>query len=226
MAIILNNKGTKMTLKKPMILATVSLFALAACDPTLGPQEQQRTRTGAGVGAILGGLAGSTIGSGDTGNVIAGAAAGAVLGGVIGQSMDQQARDLRNSVNNDNITITNTGSELVVTMPQDILFATDSTAVRPDLQRDLRAVANNLRKYPDSTIDIIGHTDNTGSAGYNQDLSERRARAVGNVLRDAGVSGNRIETYGRGEDQPVATNLNADGRAQNRRVEIIIRPNR
>lgn len=226
MAIIQNNKGTKMTLRKPLILATVSLFALAACDPTLAPEEQQRTRTGAGVGAIFGGLVGSQIGSGKTGNVLAGAAAGAVLGGAIGQSMDQQARDLRQSVTNDNITITNTGSELVVTMPQDLLFATDSSAVRPDLQRDLRAVANNLRDYPNSTIDVIGHTDNTGSAGYNQDLSERRARSVGNVLRDAGVSGNRIEAYGRGEDQPVATNLTADGRAQNRRVEIIIRPNR
>lgn len=226
MTIIQNNKGTNMTLRKPMILATVSLFALAACDPTLAPEEQQRTRAGAGVGAVLGGLVGSQIGSGKTGNVLAGAAAGAILGGAIGQSMDQQARDLRNSVNNNNITVTNTGSELVVTMPQDILFATDSTAVRPDLQRDLRAVADNLQQYPNSTIDVIGHTDNTGSAGYNQDLSERRARSVGNVLRDSGVSGNRIETYGRGEDQPVATNLTADGRAQNRRVEIIIRPNR
>jgi outer membrane protein OmpA-like peptidoglycan-associated protein len=215
-----------MTLGKPLILATVSLFALSACDPTLAPEEQQRTRAGAGIGAILGGLAGSAIGDGDTGNVVAGAAAGAILGGAIGQSMDQQARDLRRTINNDNITVTNTGSELVVTMPQDILFATDSSAVRPDLQRDLRAVATNLQQYPNSTIDVIGHTDNTGSAGYNQDLSERRARAVGNVLRDAGVSGNRIATYGRGEDQPVDTNLTAQGRAQNRRVEIIIRPDR
>jgi outer membrane protein OmpA-like peptidoglycan-associated protein len=213
-----------MTLQKPLILATVSLFALAACDPTLAPEEQQRTRAGAGIGAILGGLAGSQLGDGDTGNVLIGAAAGAALGGAIGQSLDQQARDLRRSVNNDNIVVTNTGSELIVTMPQDILFAIDSTAVRPDLRRDLFAVAENLRSYPNSTVNVIGHTDNTGSAAYNQDLSERRARSVANVLRDGGVSGNRIAAFGRGEDQPVATNLTAEGRAQNRRVEIIIQP--
>lgn len=211
-------------IQKPLILATVSLFALAACDPTLGPDERQRTGVGMGLGAILGGLAGSQIGDGGAGNVIVGAAAGAALGGAIGQSLDQQARDLRRSVDNENISVTNTGSELIVTMPQDILFATDSSAVRPDLQSDLFAVADNLRQYPNSTIDIIGHTDNTGSAAYNQDLSERRARAVANILRDGGVSGNRIAAYGRGEDQPVATNLTAEGRALNRRVDIVIRP--
>lgn len=213
-----------MILQKPLILATVSLFALAACDPTLAPDERQRTGAGVGVGAIVGGLAGSQIGSGGPRNVILGAAAGAALGGAIGQSLDQQARDLRRSVNNESISVTNTGSELIVTMPQDILFAIDSAAVRPDLRRDLFAVADNLRQYPDSTINIIGHTDNTGSAAYNQGLSERRAQSVANVLRDGGVSGNRIAAFGRGEDQPVATNLTAEGRAQNRRVEIIIRP--
>ncbi|MBC7156338.1 MAG: OmpA family protein [Rhodobacteraceae bacterium] len=215
-----------MIARTPLAIAGVAVFALAACDPTLAPEEQQRTRSGAAIGAIAGALAGTQIGEGDAENVLIGAAAGAALGGAIGQELDRQARDLRRAIGNDNITVTNTGSALVVTMPQDILFATDSAAVRPDLRNDLFAVAGNLQSYPDSTIQIVGHTDNTGSAAYNQDLSERRAGAVAAVLINAGVSPSRVAAFGRGEEQPVATNLTAEGRAQNRRVEIIIRPNR
>ena len=89
-----------------------------------------------------------------------------------------------------------------------------------------RAVASSLNRYPNSTIEVIGHTDNTASAAYNQDLSQRRASAVANVLIKSGVPGGRVAAYGRGEDQPIASNLSASGRAQNRRVEIIIRPTR
>ena len=101
----------------------------------------------------------------------------------------------------------------------------DSAALRPDLTNDLYAVAANLQKYPASTIQVVGHTDNTGTAGYNQDLSQRRAGSVAGVLISAGVPGSRIVAVGRGEDQPVASNLTPQGRAQNRRVEIVIRPN-
>ena len=78
----------------------------------------------------------------------------------------------------------------------------------------------------DTRIEVIGHTDNTGSAAFNQDLSQRRASSVANVLRDSGVPSNRLVTFGRGEEQPIASNLTPEGRAQNRRVEIIIRPTR
>jgi outer membrane protein OmpA-like peptidoglycan-associated protein len=120
--------------------------------------------------------------------------------------------------------VTNTGEYLIVNMPQDLLFATDSASVRPDLTADLRTVAASLLKYPNSRIEVIGHTDNTGSAAYNQDLSQRRAVSVAGVLRESGVPSGRLAAYGRGEDQPVASNLTPEGRAQNRRVEIIIRP--
>jgi outer membrane protein OmpA-like peptidoglycan-associated protein len=111
-------------------------------------------------------------------------------------------------------------------MPQDLLFAVDSAAVRPDLRADLSAVASSLLRYPNSRIEVIGHTDNTGAAAYNQDLSQRRAVSVAGVLREGGVPGARIAAFGRGEDQPIASNLTPEGRAQNRRVEIIIRPTR
>jgi len=105
-----------------------------------------------------------------------------------------------------------------------VLFATGSAALRPDLTSDLRAVARNLMDYPASRIEVIGHTDNVGNAALNQDLSQRRAASVANVLVNNGVPAGRVATMGRGEDAPVASNLSDAGRAQNRRVEIIIRP--
>jgi len=130
-------------------------------------------------------------------------------------------RDLGN-----NIDVINTGDELIVRMPQDILFAFDSDRVRPDLRADLFTLADSLQRYPDTTVQIIGHTDNVGSASYNQNLSERRASSVGSVLVNAGVPGSRLRIFGAGEDQPIASNLTEEGRAQNRRVDIVIRPNR
>ena len=85
-------------------------------------------------------------------------------------------------------------------------------------------VAQSLQQYPNSTVQVVGHTDNSGDAGYNQSLSERRANAVADVLMNGGVPFGRIQTYGRGEDQPVASNLTTEGKAQNRRVEIVILP--
>ena len=153
-------------------------------------------------------------------------AAGAAIGGAIGYSLDQQAEDLRASMANENIVIDNQGDQLLVTMPEGILFDTDSAAIRASLQADLRALARNVQRYPDSTIDVVGHTDNTGSAGYNQDLSARRATAVAGVLLEQGVAPSRVRSFGRGESEPVDTNLTPEGRQQNRRVEIFIRPTR
>jgi outer membrane protein OmpA-like peptidoglycan-associated protein len=212
-----------MILKAKMtILATASVLALTGCvtsDP-----NANRTRDG----AIIGGLLGGVLGAANSDNQLAGAAlgatAGALAGGAIGQALDRQARDLRGSLSNDQIRIENTGEELVVTMPEGILFDIDSAAIRASLQADLRALARNLQAYPNTTVDVIGHTDNTGSAQYNQDLSARRAQAVSGVLLEAGISPSRVRSFGRGENEPVATNLTPEGRQQNRRVEVIIRP--
>ena len=123
------------------------------------------------------------------------------------------------------MTIENTGSELRVTLPQDLLFDVDSANLRSDLQNDLRALAGNLNEYPNSTVEITGHTDNTGSEQHNQDLSSRRAATVANILSGAGVSFARLRTFGAGETRPIASNESDAGRAQNRRVEIVIIPN-
>jgi len=217
---------------KTVAALVAGTFALSACEPayladSYDPNDPNaKARTGAIVGAMAGGLFGLTR---DGDNKLlkgaVGAGVGAAVGGVVGGLLDKQAYDLTNALGNENIKIENTGSELIVTMPQDILFDVDSTYVNPSLQQDLRTVSQNLNQYPDSTVVVVGHTDNTGTAEYNQDLSARRAGAVATILIDAGVDPMRVTSVGRGEDQPVASNLTEEGKAQNRRVEIIIRPN-
>jgi len=213
-----------MTMKKSLMLATVGVFALAACEP--GPAGTN-TSGGAAAGALLGGAIGATRkGDDKLAKAAAGAIIGGLIGGAIGSQLDKQAAELERDISNDQVRIVNTGSELIVTMPEGILFATDSAQVSASIQNDLFALADNLNRYPASQVEIIGHTDNTGSAAYNQDLSQRRAAAVASILRSAGVPGGRLVSYGRGENQPIASNLTVEGRAQNRRVEIVITPNR
>jgi outer membrane protein OmpA-like peptidoglycan-associated protein len=212
-----------MTPNTPILLALAGALTLAGCvDTTTG--ETSRTRTGALTGALVGGAIGATRNGDDRLlKAAVGAGLGAAIGGAIGASLDQQAAELRGDLGG-NVQVINTGSELRVVMPQDILFATDSAALRPDLRNDLAAVARSLNRYPDRVVQVIGHTDNTGTAAYNYDLSQRRAGAVAAELRANGVPGGRIQAFGRGFDEPVASNATAEGRARNRRVEIIIRP--
>lgn len=204
--------------------ATLGAFALSGCTNGDG------TNSGAQTGAIIGALGGAAIGATSKNKnawitSAVGGAIGAGLGGAIGATLDAQASELRQDVGNPNIGIVNTGSELIVTLPEAITFATDSAVVSVQTQRDLAAVANNLLKYPDSTIVVTGHTDSTGSVEHNQGLSDRRAQAVANALTVNGVPAGRVSTVGRASSQPVASNATPEGRAQNRRVEITIRPN-
>lgn len=203
-----------------MLVLGASALVLSACAPDPN-NMQNRTMTGALTGAAVGGVAGAMAGNRRT--ALAGAVVGGTAGALIGQQLDRQAEELRRQLGSD-VNIRNTGEELVLTLPQDLLFATDSATLRPDLQQDLRVIATNLVNYPRSDVIIVGHTDNTGSAAYNQTLSERRAQSVAQVLRSQGVASNRIQTIGRGLTQPVATNATPEGRRQNRRVEISIRP--
>lgn len=213
---------------KFVLPATIAgALALGACTDvdSYNPDDNARTKEGAFLGAITGAVVGATVADGDE---AAGAIIGGVLGGVAGayggSQLDAQARELDQRFGNDSITVRNTGGQLIVTMPQDILFAVDSAEVSPGLQSDLAVLADSLNKYESSSVEVIGHTDNTGSASYNQDLSEDRAQAVVAVLVQDGVSTSRLIATGRGEDQPIASNLSPEGRAQNRRVEIIITP--
>ena len=209
-----------MKLTASMLALGASALILSACAPDPN-NMQNRTMTGALTGAAVGGVAGAMAGNSRT--ALAGAVAGGAAGALIGQQLDRQAEELRRQLGS-NVNVHNTGEELILTLPQDLLFATDSATLRPDLQQDLRVIATNLVNYPRSDVIVVGHTDNTGSAAYNQTLSERRAQSVAQVLRGQGVASNRIQTIGRGLTQPVATNATPEGRRQNRRVEISIRP--
>ncbi|PSL18317.1 OmpA family protein [Shimia abyssi] len=213
--------------KFALSLCVASALTLTACtDPgyVAGSGEERDAYRQTKTGAVIGGLFGAGVAAATDNNVAIGAAVGAGVGAIIGSELDKQAAELREDLD-DEVRIENTGDRLILTMPQDILFDIDSYTVSSGLRDDLGKVATSLNKYPDTTVQVLGHTDNTGSAEHNQALSERRANAVADVLLEGGVPVQRIETIGRGEDQPIASNLDEAGRKQNRRVEIVILPN-
>ena len=209
-------------LRKPALAATLALAALAGCVQT-GPANN--AQMGVLGGAALGSVVGAAMGGDNTGEQIATAAAvGALAGGAIGALLDRQKAELDQGFTND-IDVINTGNELIVRMPNGILFDIDSAALRPQVQADLNVLAGNLLRYPNSTVLITGHTDDTGSWQHNRNLSLRRAQSVSSVLAAGGVSPARLQTFGAGYDQPIASNRTPEGRQQNRRVDITIRPN-
>ncbi len=217
-------------MKKSRILisgvAALSLVSLSACvtDPNTGEQKVSRTAIGGVGGAALGYLLGGIIG-GQTARIV-GAGIGGVAGGAIGYKMDQQIKELKEQTAGSGVDVTETpdGKAILVNLPDGVTFAVDSTTISPSFQTTLDQIATSLKTYPDSLIDVYGHTDSTGSDTYNQGLSERRARAVADYLGMRGVSSARIRSQGFGEQYPVASNETAEGRALNRRVEIKITP--
>jgi len=207
------------------LAAAAGLLGLTACtDPMTG--DPNRTRSGALTGAAIGAVLGGTRESGNDRlkNAAIGAALGAGAGAVVGNILDKQAAELRNDFGNGQIDVVNRGSDLLVRMPQDILFATGSSAVSAGLRGDLGVLAANLNRYPNSVVEVQGHTDNVGASAFNVNLSQSRAQAVTSILASNGVSQSRLRAIGLGEDSPIASNLTPEGRAQNRRVDIIIRP--
>ena len=206
-------------------LAAVSLLGVTACvtDPNTGEQHVSRTGIGAVGGAGLGYLLGGLIG-GKTARIV-GAGIGGVAGGVIGYQLDQQIKELDEATAGSGVDVTQTpdGTGILVNLP-DVTFAVDSTTISPSFRAALDEVAASLQKYPNSLVDVMGHTDSTGSDSYNLDLSRRRAEAVANHLVQRGVSRARIATVGYGEQYPRADNTTEQGRALNRRVEIRITP--
>lgn len=207
-------------------VAGVAILGLAACQAPLPGQTNENTQNFGLGGAAVGALVGVATADDDDDRLdraVAGAVLGGVAGAGIGNALDRQEAELRAELGNG--TIVNNGNQLIVTLPNDIVFGFDSASVSVQSQSDLQAVAASLNRYPNTTVNVIGHTDNVGDAAYNQDLSERRASAVARILIASGVSASRINIVGRGEDQPVASNQTTAGRAANRRVEIVITPN-
>lgn len=206
-------------------LAAVSLLGVSACvtDPNTGERKISRTAIGGVGGAALGYLLGGIVG-GKTARIV-GAGIGGVAGGVVGYQLDQQIRELDEATAGSGVDVTETpdGTGILVNLP-DVTFAVDSTTISPSFRAALDEVAASLQKYPNSLVDVMGHTDSTGSESYNLDLSRRRAESVANYLVSRGVARARIATVGYGEQYPVADNTTEQGRALNRRVEIRITP--
>ena len=207
-------------------LAAVSLLTVSGCvtDPNTGEQKVSRTAIGAGAGGLAGLLLGGVIG-GKTGRIV-GAGIGGVAGAVVGAQMDKQIKELKEVTAGTGVDVTevDNGQAILVNLPDGVTFDVNSTAVKPQFRATLDQIAQSLQQYPNSLVDVYGHTDSTGSDAYNQTLSENRARSVGNYLSMRGVSAARLRTMGFGETQPVATNDTEEGRARNRRVEIKIIP--
>lgn len=207
--------------RKPVIVAVCTSMLLAGCETV---QQNPRTASGAAIGALGGAAIGTLFGGNDRRNALIGAGIGLLAGAAVGQYLDQQQRELEASLAGSGAQVVRQGDELVVNFPASITFATDSAQIRPEFYPTLDQVAATLQRYPQSYIDVVGHTDSTGSEQYNQALSERRAQAVANHLRSRGVNPVRIAAYGMGETQPIASNATPEGRQANRRVEVRIIP--
>ena len=205
-----------------VVFATIFLAACASSNPD---DPNSKAKRGAGVGAAAGAVVGAVLGNqaggaGKTGAVV-GAAAGAAIGAAVGHRMDQQQHELQQIPG---VEVTRPSeAEINVNLTNDILFDFNSAALRRESQQTLRDLAANFQRYPDETISVEGHTDNVGSATYNQTLSENRAYSVKNYLVDQGVPGSRVTAVGYGETRPKTTNDTPEGRQLNRRVEIHIR---
>ena len=216
-------------IKKLSILALAATY-LTACtttDPYTGEQKTSNLAGGAVLGAALGAVGGAVIGGGgrDSRNgALIGAGIGALAGGAIGNYMDNQEAELRAQLQGTGISVTRMGDRIILNMPSNITFATDQDQVIPQFYPTLNSVAIVLRKFKKTLIDVNGHTDSTGSVAHNEALSERRAMSVASYLNSQGVDPRRVSALGFGPSQPIASNATADGRAQNRRVEIQISP--
>lgn len=217
--------------RKTLILVLVAAFTFACATTndtgttSSGSDDPNRkTKRGAAIGAVAGAIAGAVIGnqSGNnrTGAVI-GAAAGAAVGAAVGRRMDKQEAELR-QIEGVEVERPSEG-EINVRLTSDILFDTNSSALRSSSRETLNELAANFAQYPDNLIIVEGHTDSTGTDAYNQRLSEARASNVADYLIDRGVRAGNITVYGYGELRPKSTNDTAEGRQLNRRVEINIR---
>jgi outer membrane protein OmpA-like peptidoglycan-associated protein len=214
-------------ISKTLIVTLAIALPLSACttNPETGKKSISKAVIG-GVGGALGGyLLGDLIGGKrDRTEKILGAGIGAVAGAGAGYYMDEQEKKLRKQTAGTGIGVTREGDELVLDMPSEVTFAVNSANLDPAFRTTLDKVASTLTEYEKTYVDVMGHTDSTGSDAYNQTLSEQRASTVASYLSGRGVQQARLATKGYGESQPRGSNTTEEGRSQNRRVEIRLVP--
>ena len=221
-----HNTGKFVTALYSILLMT----ALAGCqtiDPYTGQTKTSNATKGAAIGAATGAVIGAI--SGDNNrerrkNAAIGAGVGVLAGGGIGYYMDQQEAKLRARLAGTGVYVSRNGDQIILNMPGNVTFASNQADIKAGFYPVLDSVALVLEEYDKTLVEVVGHTDSTGSDAINQPLSERRAASVGAYLTSRGVIPQRLATYGMSSRYPVATNDSSQGRALNRRVEITLVP--
>ena len=206
---------------KNLIIGTVMVIILSA-----GCKSMNKTQKGAAIGTAGGAAVGAVIGkaAGNTAlGAIIGATVGGVTGAVIGRKMDKQAEEIKNEV--PGAKVERVGEGIVVEFSSAVLFGFDQANITSGAQTTLSDLVKILNKYPDTDLEIQGHTDNAGTENYNKRLSQRRASAVSGFLKNHGITSGRVKTVGFGETSPKYSNDTESGRGQNRRVEFLISAN-
>jgi len=202
-----------------LLTVTIALMGIIAS----GCKTMNRTQKGAVIGAAGGGAIGAVIGkaAGNTAmGAIIGAAVGGAAGAVIGHKMDKQAEEMKKVLGD--AEVRRVGEGIVIDFKEKVLFGFDRSDLGTNAATNLDKLINVLNKYPDTDIEIIGHTDNKGTDDYNQGLSQRRANSVSAYLKNHGITSSRVSTKGMGESDPIASNETEEGRKKNRRVAFVV----
>ena len=215
---------------KRLLIASLLVAGCATDDTGRGAFNRSNMETGAVLGAAGGAILGAVAyGTSSPKGVLIGAIGGGLAGGAVGAYMDSQKKDLEKNLSSEIRThearVDELPNHLVrITMTGDTGFNTNSTDIKPGFHSTLDKIADVVVRYGKTTLTVAGHTDNVGSAQFNQGLSERRANAVAAYLESKRVQAVRLNIVGKGEAMPIASNANEGGRAQNRRVEIYVQP--
>ena len=211
---------------KKVIVAAMAGGLLVGCstDPYTGEQKISNTAGGATLGALAGAGLGLLAGGNDRRNALIGAGVGALAGGAIGSYMDRQESELRGQLQGTGVSVTRQGDQIILNMPSNITFSTDSSSIQPAFYGTLNSVALVIQRFNQTLVDVYGFTDSTGGNEHNMQLSQRRASSVASYLTGQGADPRRFSIIGMGSSEPIASNATAEGRAQNRRVEIRLVP--
>jgi outer membrane protein OmpA-like peptidoglycan-associated protein len=207
-----------------LALTALALATLLAAGCSSMSERERGTAGGAGIGAVAGAVIGSATGGKAGTGAVVGGALGAVIGNVWSKRQEDRRVALEKATQGTGVEVTRTAdNQLKLNIPNDVSFDTNSAAIRPEMRSVLDPFANELRGDPNARVAIVGHTDSTGSPAVNNPLSVERATSVRDYLVARGVPAMQVQTAGRGEAEPVASNDTDAGRARNRRVEIYLR---
>ena len=226
---------------KTVISSVVVAIMISGCASKTGNEtfsENQNAIIGTTIGALAGIVLGNNIGGGSKSrNKVIGAVAGAAIGGAIGYNMDKQAKEVADSLNtnvNNNpnaaldpsadLIVSNTDNYIKIMFRDDMMFETNSANPTQSASTKIAKINTVLQKYPNTLVQVVGHTDSRGSHAYNATLSNQRASNVGNIIFNSGAQ-NQIFSRGCSFDKPVAPNDSVANMALNRRVEVYLYPN-